>query len=693
MKIKRSITTVLSVALMSVSLFGCGSSTPQNADAAGNAPAVENTVEEDKGETVAQTYFPQMPADIEESEIFVQKIDNIPEGFIRGMDISSLLSEEASGVKYYDENGEEQDLLKILADSGINCVRVRVWVDPFDSEGKGFGGGNCTAETAAEIGKRAAAYGISTCVDFHYSDFWADPGKQMVPKAWKDMSLDEKAKALSDYTKESLDTITKAGAKVIMVQIGNEINNGMSGEKGLNNKLKLVKAGCDATREFAREKGLDLSVVLHYTQIDDKKNILEIARQLQSAKVDYDVFGVSYYPYWHGSIENMTEVLKEVAQTYGVKTCVMETAYPYTDEDGDGTANSVSGTSVKNSYPVSIQGQANAIRDITKAAIDGGSLGIFYWEGAWIPVGGDPKTNSELWEEYGSGWASSFAADYDPDDAGKYFGGTSWDNQAFFDFEGHKLPSLDVFKYIDHGARGKEVEILTDLEDEDAISVDVSIGAAVSLPEDINVVYNDTSVDEPLHVAWNEDEINAIDTNTAGVYYVNGKAECSAMPGKETAVKARVNVANINYIVNPGFEEEVGEEWIAETFGGGTATDIQDKEADAHGGTKAFHFYKAKEFSFDMHQELTDIPAGNYVLSAYVQGGDMGSESSVVMYIDVNGQRYETGNIGLDGWQQWKEMKIEDIAIKDGDSIILGCEVTGGAGGWGTIDDFDLSLK
>ncbi|MCR4989529.1 MAG: glycosyl hydrolase 53 family protein, partial [Lachnospiraceae bacterium] len=105
----------------------------------------EKTEEVNGGTTVEQTYFPELPTDMEEAGIFVQKIDNIPEGFIRGMDISSLLSEEASGVKYYDENGEEQDLLKILADSGINCVRVRVWVDPFDEEGKGFGGGNCTA--------------------------------------------------------------------------------------------------------------------------------------------------------------------------------------------------------------------------------------------------------------------------------------------------------------------------------------------------------------------------------------------------------------------------------------------------------------------------------------------------------------------------------------------------------------------
>ena len=237
-------------------------------------------------------YKPELPTGEEKSSIYIQKIEDIPEDFIMGMDISSLLAEEQSGVKYYDEDGNEEDLLKLLADAGVSCVRVRVWVDPFDSEGHGYGGGNCTAETAAEIGKRAAAYGMSTCVDFHYSDFWADPAKQMVPKAWDGMSTDEKAGALAEYTEESLHRIMDSGANVTMVQVGNEINNGMSGEKGLNNKLKLVKAGCDAVRKVSADMGKDIIVVLHYTQIDDYKNTMEIARQLQSAKVDYDVFGV-----------------------------------------------------------------------------------------------------------------------------------------------------------------------------------------------------------------------------------------------------------------------------------------------------------------------------------------------------------------------------------------------------------------
>ncbi len=667
---------------------GCGASSGGKISEGRSGTESDEIIEE-----TMQSYKPDLPVGTETADIFVQKIDGLSEDFIMGMDISSVLSEEASGVKYYDENGNEADLFMILADAGINCVRVRVWLDPYDSDGHGYGGGNCTTETAVEIGKRAAAYGMKLCVDYHYSDFWADPNKQMVPKAWKDMDLDAKVSALSDYTEDSLKTIIDSGADVCMVQVGNEINNAMSGEKGLNNKLKLVKAGCNAVHKVAADTGRDIKAVLHYTQIDDKKNIMEIARQLNAAKVDYDVFGVSYYPYWHGSMENMQDVLTEITATYGKSTCVMETAYPYTTEDGDGTGNSVDGTSLKNVYPVSVQGQANAIRDVMAYAADGGAVGAFYWEGAWIPVGNDLDSNQKIWEENGSGWASSFATEYDPDDAGKYYGGSSWDNQAMFDFEGKKLPSLNVFKYVRYGAIGPKTEITTDLNAPDAISVEVSIGGNIIMPEEIPVVYNDMSVTAPLIATWNTDDVSTIDTSVPGSYVIEGTGKSEALPGEELPLSATVNVSNINYVVNAGFEDDkVGSPWNSSSESGSAPVDIQDKEADAHEGTKAFHYYKAGDFSFHMWQTIEDIPAGTYELTSYIQGGDMGKDEEIYMFVLVGDQELHADCDSLSGWQQWKELRIEDISVADGDIVTIGYEVKGSGGGWGTIDDFNLSL-
>ena len=392
------------------------------------------------------------------AEISVEKIEGLSDDFIKGMDISSLLAEEASGVSYYNAQGKEEDLLKILADSGINYVRVRVWNDPFDAAGHGYGGGNCDVNTAAEIGRRAAEYGIRLCVDFHYSDFWADPSKQMTPKAWSGCSVEEKQQLLYNYTRESLETILQAGADVGMVQIGNEINYGMAGETDFSDVVKLLESGSRAVREVSEEQKCDMQIAVHYTDISDAKEILAIAGRLADAELDYDIFGVSYYCYWHGTMENMKQVLSDITQQYRVKTCVMETAYAYTGADGDDFRNSVSTADLSGEYPASVQGQANCIRDVMAAASKAGALGVFYWEGAWIPVGSSYESNKIIWEEHGAGWASSYAGEYDPKDAGQYYGGSSWDNQALFDFDGNALPSLDVFRYVNCGAVAESAE-------------------------------------------------------------------------------------------------------------------------------------------------------------------------------------------------------------------------------------------
>ena len=370
--------------------------------------------------------------------------------FICGMDVSSVLAEEESGVVYYNEAGETADLFEILSDAGIHYIRVRVWNDPYDADGNGYGGGNCDVSKAAEIGARAAKYGMKLFVDFHYSDFWADPAKQMVPKAWADDTQKEKEQAVYDYTKESLKAILDAGADVGMVQIGNEINNGLCGETDLTKICALLSNAGKAVREAAAESGKEIQIAVHFTNIEQYPLILTYPRTLEQNGVDYDVFGVSYYPSWHGSMENLTRVLQEISEAYGKKTAVLETSYPYTTEDGDGSANSVSDTEPVTGYPATVKGQKDCIRDVMLSAAAAGEemLGVFYWEGAWIPVGkaDEVTANQKLWETYGSGWASSYAASYDPDDAGKYYGGSSWDNQALFDFSGHPLESLQVFQ-------------------------------------------------------------------------------------------------------------------------------------------------------------------------------------------------------------------------------------------------------
>ncbi len=179
----------------------------------------------------------------------------------------------------------------------------------------------------------------------------------------------------------------------------------------------------------------------------------KILKQLIDGGVDFDTVGLSYYPFWDGPMENMTRCLEKIREKFDKDAIVVETSYAYTLDDGDGTANSFGEEQALDAYPVTVQGQADCIRDVVAAAVGVGAKGVFYWEGAWIPVGSDKATNEPIWEKYGSGWASSYAGSYDPDDAGKYYGGSSWDNQAFFDFTGHPLASIDVWKYLKYGTK------------------------------------------------------------------------------------------------------------------------------------------------------------------------------------------------------------------------------------------------
>lgn len=625
-----------------------------------------------------------LPTAAEEAEIYVEPIAGLADNFIKGMDVSSVIAEEESGVVYYDENGEQQDLFQILAESGVNYIRVRVWNDPYDSDGNGYGGGNNDVAKAAEIGKRAAKYGMKLAVDFHYSDFWADPAKQFAPKAWEEMSFEDKQQALYDFTLESLNTIAKAGGDIGMVQIGNEINNGMAGETNEGQVIELLKQGSAAVRAFAEKQKQDVAIAVHYTSIDDKQQIMSHAQKLEEAGLDYDVFGVSYYSFWHGTMENLVDVLKEINDTYGKETCVMETSYAYTLEEGDGSGNSVGEADLVDGYAATVQSQATNTRDIMAAASEAGALGVFYWEGAWVPVGSasDYAGNQKLWEQYGSGWASSYAGKYDSNDAGKYYGGSSWDNQAFFDFEGKKLPSLDVFKYVNYGTI---CELAVDFLEETRI--EFNVGDELVMPEGVNAVYNDRSKSGQVPVSWDEAQVSSIDMNEMGDYTVSGTLEDG------TAVTAYVKVAKLNAVKNPSFEESDMSMWNVTYPGSKNPTDVQEKEADAVSGVNSFHFWDSDAFEFDVEQTLSGLAEGNYTLNAHVQGGDVGADAEIYLYAIVDGTTYQSDPVTLDGWVNWQVPQITDIPVSGDSDLTIGMHVSSAGGGWGTIDDFYLYIQ
>ena len=668
---KHLLALCLSTVLIMGSLSGCGSQGSAATDTIAE-PAVSATVG-----TTDNTAFP-LPEGPEESTIFVEPVDGISDDFYRGMDASAVLALENSGVKYYNFDGEEQDVFMTLAQAGVNYIRLRVWNDPYDENGNGYGGGNNDVATAIALGQRATKYGMKVCIDFHYSDFWADPKKQFVPKAWEGMDIEEKSDALYNFTLESLTQLLDAGVDVGMVQIGNEINNGMSGETDVANVRKLLTAGSKAVREAAANSGKEILVAVHYTNIDDMKKLDTLLTGLQVKEIDYDIVGLSFYPYWHGTIEDLKNAIIHIRDTYGKKVYVAENAYCYTAEDGDGSANSVEGTDdLAEGYSASVQGQANEVRDVCAAASEAGAEGVFYWEGTWIPVGPADADNSNLWEKYGSGWASSYASGYDPKDAGQYYGGCSWDNQAMFDFTGHPLASLNVFKYLKYGATAPLA-----VDSIPAVTVACNIGTDPELPDTVSVIYNDRS-EAQVPVIWNTDDVAAIDTENGGNFTVLGTLEDG------TEVTAAVTVERINYVQNPSFEDADTSMWTVNYSGETDPTDYQVKAADAHSGEVAFHFWSGSaDMDFSIEQSFTDLEPGTYELSAFSQGGDLSDDASMELYALVDGREL-TAPFKLTTYADWQNPAIPEIKVTDG-SLTIGVRYKCNVNSWGTLDDVTL---
>lgn len=392
--------------------------------------------------------------------INIQKIDGLSEGFIRGVDVSSIISLEQSGVKFYDVWGSKADVFKVLSQANVSHVRIRIWNNPYDVDGNGYGGGNCDLAKAIELGKRATRYGLKTLIDFHYSDFWADPAKQKAPKEWKNYTVEQRADAIYNFTKDSLNQLINAGVNVDMVQVGNETGYGFCGcatwDMGsdytvvpFSDIAKLMNAGSRAIRE------IDSSILVVVHNTEPNSGYQWISQDYYENNVDYDVFASSYYPNIHGSMANLQTQLRYVADTYGKKVMVAETQYPFTSENGDDYSNALSEKVGDMKYPLTIQGQARHVRDMCELIhkIDDKGIGVFYWECAWIPVGSNWSENEPVWSKYGSGWASKYAAGYDHEIEGDYSYGSAVDNQAFFDFNGYPLDSVNVFKYIYTGAK------------------------------------------------------------------------------------------------------------------------------------------------------------------------------------------------------------------------------------------------
>ena len=407
----------------------------------------------------------------------------------------------------------------------------------------------------------------------------------------------------------------------------------MAGENQITNTEQLMNVGSKAVRELSDSYEKEIKVALHYTNASDYDGLDSILYKLSSFQVDYDIFALSYYPYWHGTFENLQKVMANIQNKYGKETLIAETAYCYTTADTDGSGNSVGAADLIDAYGATVQSQSTALRDVCAAASQSGALGVFYWEGAWIAVGDVNADNSPIWEEFGSGWASSYAAGYDPKDAGQYYGGCSWDNQALFDADGKPLESLYTYKWLKYGTNAEPAIDLVNVP-----TVTCNIGADVEMPEMVDVVYNNRALNTSLPVEWYEEMVQNIDNSKAGTYEITGRIlDENAASDNQTEVLCVVNVERLNYVANPSFEDADTSMWSVSYEGEKNPTDFQQKEGDAHTGAYSFHFWSESDMDFTIEQEFTDLEPGTYALKAYFQGGDIDDSANMELYASCGG--------------------------------------------------------
>ena len=637
---------------------------------------------------------------VKDARIAVTKVNKLSSDFIMGMDISSMISELESGVVYRDYDGNElatlDDICRFIKEQGINHIRVRVWNNPYDANGNGYGGGNNDVAKAKEFADACRSAGLKMLVDFHCSDLWTDPGKQQEPKAWKGYTLEQKKEALNTYITESLNTIDPSKDVVDMVQVGNETTGGFIGETNVRNMCVLFSAGAAGVKTY----NPDVKVVIH-VESPHKGTMVTWAGNLQDNNVDYDILATSYYPYWHGTLDNLKQQFETVKNTYCKDVMVAETSYAYTLEDSDGHANTVrvgnNDNGADTTEPFTEQGQATAIRNLINTVNEAGGLGVYYWEPAWLTVGntkgltGDAynaqvKENQEKWEKYGSGWASSYANEYDSKDAGKWYGGSAVDNEAMFYPDGTATPALHVWNYVKTGA----VSNLVSVEGFDsALTQTITAGSDFTLPDSVEVTYSDSKTPVAEAVIWDEASVKKADMSKPGTYQISGTVSLSkeitrgAYKEKTSVdVTLTLQVKYANLITNKEAVEFDSGEYF--TVDGTTFKGIPSAE-NAKSGKNSMGWYGASAANGSVtYKKAITLEKGTYTLEAYAQG----AQSDVTMQIlnaEDDSVLFTGEATAMTAWGDWHTPKVT-FTLDKTKSVKLRVCVEHEDGGWGAVD-------
>lgn len=321
---------------------------------------------------------------------------------IKGADFSFLPEVRQSGLLFYNQNGIAEDMLSTFKNSGGNVVRLRIWVNPNTA--------TSNFATVKSLSQEIKNRGMKVMISVHYSDSWADPSQQTKPSIWQNHTFAELKNDVYLYTKQIMTEIHPE-----YIQIGNEINNGFLWPEGNFSNLLQFKQLLQSGISAVRDSNSSTKIIIHFAGIDGANNFFS-----QISDVDYDIIGISYYPIWHGKDLNVLQQnFSSISNLFNKPILVAETAYPFTLDWNDATNNIIGlSNQILPNFSATKQGQKdylNRMKIIMKEVPKG--IGFCYWGAEWTSYKGANATD-----------------------------GSSWENQAFWDFNNYANPVLEIYK-------------------------------------------------------------------------------------------------------------------------------------------------------------------------------------------------------------------------------------------------------
>lgn len=511
--------------------------------------------------------------------------------FYKGMDISFVPQVEADGTVAKDFDGTPMDMLELAKKYGVNAIRLRLWNEP---ENVPESGGYCSLNHTMDMARRIKAQGMSFLLDFHYSDFWADPGQQRKPKAWEDLTGKALEEAVYSFTRETLETLKAEGLMPDMVQIGNEIRSGLLFPDGelpdYDGMVRLVNAGIRGARAAAGEK--ELKIMIH---LDQGGRYLFLREWFDQAFAhgleDFDIIGLSYYPFWHGTFMDLKETMEQLIKDYGKPIMVAETAHAWRKSQKgfiDEAQERIAG------IPATPAGQKKVldmVMNIVASLPDKMGLGIYYWEPLCVP-----KTGEGGWSE----------------------------NMGILAEDGTVMEAVKAFLFtrqsvcVDKPAKVYEPSEITVLS-----------GGSVSFPKELSVLYYDGTLRRHA-VVWDEEpecrqeeELRAWKSGVPGSYTFQGLIQAvdqkvsQKVQIAETLEKGENLVQDVNW--DNGFTS-----WVIEKSDDRVQALIYPEMADPFPAppVNALKVEAPMNFRFTVSQSIMLQSAGDYRLGVYYRGVD-----------------------------------------------------------------------